>query len=743
MSNNICPSCFNRQYDAGRCGSCGFAAAEYKPERTALPLGSFAGSYRIGLMKFNSRQSQVYTAVHNETSTPVIIEEFFPAKLAGRAPNTAEVTLASGEPEIVQRYQQACLLIEASTQKRPLKRIETFRANNTVYSVFEPVGTVSIAAQCEMMADNPYYFRDQNGMPMMTINALPIPGMPRERTYDPNQYTSNGPNTQPSETNDNYPETVIQEAARRNRRRKLLTFGGIGAAAAVIIAAVVLFILPPGPPPPPPPVETTATAFIPGDATTPTPIPTTEEGGQPEPEGTEAGSTEEGSGAENNPQEAFDPNKAVIPGIEDVSNEITETLNGEAGETEEGGEETGEGGEETGEGGEEAGAGGEEAGETPETADEGSTEDQPQGEAENPDAETEAPGEEQAEPEESKQFLSREDFLEKLQLIAADPAEGYYVMRLGDTATNVDQPSTGKAELTTEKILPVKLFSKKLIHNSKKNSKVYVVTEIDGTRFRVPIFNRKNGEYTDEGALLSFRTWRDLGEGLEKETRVYFPIKESADIIDKKLNKWLEWKDLQIGLELSDGEIQLIFKGKDAEGSTITNGIVVVPAEKTPDDEAPAEETATEPAEAPVPEAPAEDTATEPAEEPAPEAPATEEPVTEPTEEPAPEPTEEPTPEPTEEPAPEPTEVPAKTDNVYELTRRDIKTPNGRLSITTNDRVASIIIRDSDGKTIRMMRTIIDSGFVWTTNGIDVAPGKCSIEYRMDNGEIVKEHYTR
>ena len=178
MSNNICPSCFSRQFDTGRCGNCGFTAAEYKPERTALPLGSIVGAYRIGLMKFNSRQSQVYTAAHNETSAPVIIEEFFPAKVAGRAQNSNEVSLASDNPETVQRFQQACLLIEASSQKRPLKRIETFRANNTVYSVFEPVGTVSVSAQCEMMSDNPYYFRDQNGMPTMTINTLPIPGMP-------------------------------------------------------------------------------------------------------------------------------------------------------------------------------------------------------------------------------------------------------------------------------------------------------------------------------------------------------------------------------------------------------------------------------------------------------------------------------------------------------------------------------------------------------------------------------------
>ncbi len=236
MSATICPSCLSKSFEAGRCGKCGFTAAEYKPPRTALPLGTVVGSYRIGLMKSNSRQSQVYTAVHTETSAPVIIEEFFPAAMVGRVQGKTEVSLVKDDEDSLQRFQQGCLLLEASAQKRPLKRLESFRANNTVYSVFEPAGTVSVAAQCEMMADNPYYFRDQNGMPMMSINLLTIPPMPKQREYNPEQYKKQAPITQPAEEDDRFAGRIITENEKRQKRNRLIiTLGSIAAALVVLV----------------------------------------------------------------------------------------------------------------------------------------------------------------------------------------------------------------------------------------------------------------------------------------------------------------------------------------------------------------------------------------------------------------------------------------------------------------------------------------------------------------------------
>lgn len=275
MSATICPSCLSRSLEDGRCGKCGFTIADYKTPRTAMPLGTVVGNYRIGLMKTNSRQSQVYTAAHNETSAPVIIEEFFPAKIVGRVQDNPEVSLVSDEEEIAQRFQQGCLLIEASAQKRPLKRLECFRANNTVYSVFEPTATMNVSAQCEMMADNPYYFRGPNGMPMMSINLLPIPPMPKQREYNPDQYKKQAPITQPSEEDDRFAGRIITENETRQQKSRLfITLGSIAAVLVLLVGVgfgtgTIQRIINPATPTPPPVVieETTP-------PTTPTPAPT-------------------------------------------------------------------------------------------------------------------------------------------------------------------------------------------------------------------------------------------------------------------------------------------------------------------------------------------------------------------------------------------------------------------------------------------------------------------------------------
>lgn len=241
MSATICPSCLSRAFDAGRCAKCSFENKEYKAPRGALQLGSLVGSYRIGVMKSNSRQSQVYTAVHDDTSVPVIIEEFFPGKVAVREQNREEVSLTSGDPGVAERFEQACRMIEASTQKRPLKRIDAVRANNTVYSVFEPVPTASVAAQCEMTADNPYYFRDQNGMPSMTINAMPIPPMPAARSFNPEQFRNPSP-VLPTSEDSGFDNGIITENTGSEKKYNRFLIIGIAAALLVIIVIAVLII---------------------------------------------------------------------------------------------------------------------------------------------------------------------------------------------------------------------------------------------------------------------------------------------------------------------------------------------------------------------------------------------------------------------------------------------------------------------------------------------------------------------
>ena len=533
MSSSLCPSCFSRQYEAGRCGKCGFAGAEYKPERTALPLGSVTGTYRIGLMKSNSRQSQVYTAAHTETSTPVIIEEFFPAKVAGRLPNTAEVVLAATDPELTQRFQQACLLIESSTQRRPLKRIETFRANNTVYSVFEPVSTVSVAAQCEMMADNPYYFRDQNGKPMMTINALPIPDMPAERMYDADRYRNERPNTQAADENDRHPQTVIEEATSRNRRQKYIRIGSIAAALVLLVTTAGVVIKNAGPREGDGPAEQTVMPEV-----VLTPEPKTADPAETAGSGIEAEPTEAGS--EHDEKAPAEGEKGPIEQEKAAADEESGTAEEEKNAAEE----------------EQDAAEGEESASEKESDTSGAEEDPAEKEEDADDPE----------------FLSKSEFIKRLQVVVGETTDKYSGTKLKPSATSVDHTASGKPD-DFQEAMQVIPFGGKIIQKSTKTNfknKVYVVIEHDDinpgerritSRYRVPLFQKdKSGEpyIMKEGAVLSFRTWVDLGEDVPKGTRVYFPI-ESADKLEKNLDTWLNWKDVEISLKEEERQIKLVF----------------------------------------------------------------------------------------------------------------------------------------------------------------------------------------
>ena len=616
VGSNLCPSCFSRQYEAGRCGKCGFTGAEYKPERTALPLGSIVCSYRIGLMKSNSRQSQVYTAAHNETSTPVIIEEFFPAKVAGRAPNTEEVILAVTDPELTQRFQQACLLIESSTQRRPLKRIETFRANNTVYSVFEPAGTVSTAVQCEMMADNPYYFRDQNGKPMMTINALPIPDMPMERAYDADRYKNEGPNTQAADEKDRHPQTVIEEATNRKRKQKYIRIGCIAAALVVLITATAVVLSNRDRRTENNPAEQT---ILPDVVQTPEPAPavpdaTTGSGADMEP--TEAGSNSEEKVPTEEEKETAEeaeipdedgkdtPEEAEVPAEEKKdSSEGAEPPAEEKKDSPEGAEIPVEEKRESSKGAEapsEDKKGNSEGAESPTEDKMGS----PEG-AESPAEEkkgnpegSEVPAEERKGPAEEAEaltgeekklaepaFLRKDEFIERLQVAVADTAKEYGGTKLRSSAKTVDHTASGKP-VSFSINRQVILFGRKIIQKSTKTgyrNKVYVVIEhedIDSNerpivnRYRVPIFqydtNSESYSVT-EGAVLSFETWTDLGKDIPEGTRIYFP-RESAGELEKNLDKWLDWKDVKIYLKEETGQIRLLFAKDDEnppEGITV------------------------------------------------------------------------------------------------------------------------------------------------------------------------------
>ena len=239
MSAQICPSCLSQKLDQGRCQSCGFNRADYWPAQQALPLDTMIGKYRIGVLKAVSRQSQVYTGIDIQASTPVLIEEFLPAKTAGRHPDDPRVLLAKNDAQNQQRFQQACRLLEESRQNRPLRKVAVLRANNTVYSVFAPMPNVPVDAQCEALADNPVFFRNEGNQPLMTINALAIPPMPRERPFSTD--VKEIPQPAPSQA----PQVVSEVPAERapKPKRRWLKPVLISAAAVLVLALGCVLLL--------------------------------------------------------------------------------------------------------------------------------------------------------------------------------------------------------------------------------------------------------------------------------------------------------------------------------------------------------------------------------------------------------------------------------------------------------------------------------------------------------------------
>ena len=236
MSTQYCPSCLSSNIEGGRCRKCGFIAANYVAGKTALPMDSMIGKYRVGMMKTSSRQSQIYTGVCDETSQPVIIEEFFPSLVVGRVVGSLSVAFIRQDPAAMQRFQEGLQFMETSEQKRPLQRIDIVKTNNTVYSVFMVKQDVNVDVQCEALADNPVFFRDQSG-PRMTINTLPIPPMPKEREYNPKQ--GKVPHTVPNVT---YVQAPIEPEKQKRKPRLLLVAAIVLIVLAMIATALIILL---------------------------------------------------------------------------------------------------------------------------------------------------------------------------------------------------------------------------------------------------------------------------------------------------------------------------------------------------------------------------------------------------------------------------------------------------------------------------------------------------------------------
>lgn len=203
---NRCPNCMN-ELTRGTCSACGYPQVKVAQVRGALPCHTMLLSQlEVGDPLGQSYQSIAYIAYDHIAATPVIVLEFYPRQVAARS--GAEVTVQRN----ADLYMDACQQYLTSTQTQPLPLLRAFACNNTVYRVYQLQSPGNLAARdAELLLDQPILFRNAQGVPMMSVNALVIPPMPAQRAWQPG-------------------ERIVSE----RRRRKINQLVGVSVAALVL-----------------------------------------------------------------------------------------------------------------------------------------------------------------------------------------------------------------------------------------------------------------------------------------------------------------------------------------------------------------------------------------------------------------------------------------------------------------------------------------------------------------------------
>ena len=178
MDRQYCPNCVRTVQKAGKCPYCGFDVSACKEDNRSLPLNSRIENYQIGNLLAVNRQAQFYAAVDPGNDRRVIIEEFLPFVTMGRAAGSEEARVAKHADNV----EKAKQLFLESDRERCLPLLQTAECNGTVYRIYD-AGDGDLNEFAGRLADDPILFRDSDGHPLMSITAMPIPAMPKNREY--------------------------------------------------------------------------------------------------------------------------------------------------------------------------------------------------------------------------------------------------------------------------------------------------------------------------------------------------------------------------------------------------------------------------------------------------------------------------------------------------------------------------------------------------------------------------------
>lgn len=163
----------------GKCASCGYPSVDMVAARGALPCQTvLINRLELGNPLGSSYQSIAYIAYDRQENTPVIVLEFFPRQIVSR----------KGEEVVVRNnrdlFMNATRIFLTSPQPHPLQLMMAFAANNTAYRVYRLNSHSALAAKdAEQLLDLPILFRNEQNKPTMSVNALVIPPMPKQREW--------------------------------------------------------------------------------------------------------------------------------------------------------------------------------------------------------------------------------------------------------------------------------------------------------------------------------------------------------------------------------------------------------------------------------------------------------------------------------------------------------------------------------------------------------------------------------
>ena len=175
-----CPACMAELGVTDRCMVCGLQTALIQEETdNVLPVGMVISSrYELGLPLAQNRQSICYIAWDRNTRQPVLAEEFFPRGACGRAGTEVK---AQGRGERLFAGAAKMMFELPCPGNRSLPCIQSFMFGGTCFRIYSVSSGVAARQEAEKLLDQPVFFRDQVGKPLMSINALPIPALPKKR----------------------------------------------------------------------------------------------------------------------------------------------------------------------------------------------------------------------------------------------------------------------------------------------------------------------------------------------------------------------------------------------------------------------------------------------------------------------------------------------------------------------------------------------------------------------------------